>query len=150
MKSGFLCLLVLTTLFVSCSKEKRFSKRLMKGETWQVTEVVVSGEKSTLLGSWLITSDVDIYDSIPSTNWTMNTFDASFVWQFQNKGKEFEIQYTPECVECEDNGLDTLDVFANALSGKYKVEKHGLKKMIFKSSATKGWNGSEVSITIEK
>ena len=145
----FLPLLFCLSL-LACSKEKRFSNRLMRGEQWFVKSVTVAGNTSLFSGSWYITSKVNIYDTIPSASWLNQGLDASFMWQFQEKGKQFELQYTPECLECSNNELDTLDKFVNSISGKYSVEKHGQKKMSFTSNSTKNWNGLEVKISLER
>lgn len=145
----FLPLLFLMSV-LSCNKEKRFSNRLMKGENWLVKEVKIDGQLSQINGNWKIVSDVNIYDSVPSAYWTNGNFDADFVWQFQQKGKELILQYTPTCLECQNDELDTLDFFVDALSGKYSVEKHGRNKMIFTSNSTKKWNGLEVKISLER
>lgn len=145
-------IIITLTLFslVSCNKEKRFSNRLMKGENWLVKEVKIDGQLSQINGNWKIVSDVNIYDSVPSAYWTHGNFDADFVWQFQQKGKELILQYTSTCLECQNDELDTLDFFVDALSGTYKVEKHGLGKMTFESTETKGFSGKKVSIRLLK
>lgn len=122
----------------------------MRGEQWFVKSVTVAGNTSLFSGSWYITSKVNIYDTIPSANWLNQGLEASFMWQFQEKGKQFELQYTPTCLECQNDELDTLDFFVEALSGKYNVEKHGRNKMIFTNNSTKKWNGLEVKISLER
>ena len=72
---------------VACNKEKRFSKRLMRKETWLVKAIVIDGTKSQVNGVWTISKDVDIYDSIPNASWSWKNQDAVANWQFQDKGK---------------------------------------------------------------
>jgi len=139
----------LITLF-ACSKDKFYSKRLMKGETWTVQSIKINDTLSEISGAWEITQGVNIYDSVPQAVWQENTNDAIFQWQFHEKAKKFYINYQVLCEECEPNTLDTLDNFANALSGEYDVIDLSRKKMSFSSSTTKGFNGKKVEIVIEK
>lgn len=147
----------LITLF-ACSKDKFYSKRLMKGETWTVQSIKINDTLSEISGSWKITQGVNIYDSVPQAVWTERVignpdvlyYDAIFQWQFQEKAKKFYINYQVLCEECEPNTLDTLDFFANALSGEYDVLERSRKTMQFESSTTKGFSGKKVEIVIEK
>ena len=139
----------LITLF-ACSKDQFYSKRLMKGETWTVQSIKINDTLSEISGAWEITQDVNIYDSVPQAVWQENTNDAIFQWQFHEKAKKFYINYQVLCEECEPNTLDTLDNFANALSGEYDAIDLSRKKMSFSSKTTKGFNGKKVEIVIEK
>ncbi len=144
-----LTLLLLTLLFSSCNKENRFSKRLMKGDVWTITNLTVNDEYYGLYGNWRV-EDVDIYDSIPSIQWEANNQTTNFQWQFQDKGKIFEIVYgDPSCVNCTTppNALDFQCYF---LSGKYDVKVHKRNKMIFESNSTIGFDGKKVVIWIER
>ena len=134
----------------SCNKDKFYSKRLMKGETWTVQSIKINDTLSEISGAWEITQGVNIYDSVPQAVWQENTNDAIFQWQFHEKAKKFYINYQVLCEECEPNTLDTLDNFANALSGEYDVLERSRKTMQFESSTTKGFNGKKVEIVIEK
>jgi hypothetical protein len=134
----------------ACNKEKRFSKRLMKKEKWEVVDVTIDGTKSEFFGIWSVSPNVDIYDSVPSAIWNWNNQDAVANWQFQDKGKSFVLQYQQQCVECDGVDLDSLDYFTYNISGKYEVEKHGFNKMIFKSSSTYLYTGKEVVITFKR
>ena len=140
---------VLITLF-ACNKDKFYSKRLMKGETWTVQSIKINDTLSEISGEWEITQGVNIYDSVPQAYWKQNAYDAIFQWQFHEKAKKFYINYQVLCEECEPNTLDTLDNFANALSGEYDAIDLSRKKMIFSSNLTKGFNGKKVEIVIEK
>ncbi|MFK8038829.1 MAG: hypothetical protein AB8B74_11100 [Crocinitomicaceae bacterium] len=122
----------------------------MKGQTWTVTSITVNDEAIATKGQWLITSDVDIYDSVPSTKWINGSEDAIFEWQFQDKGKVFELSYVQQKDEVDGNFLDTLDYFAYYLTGKYDVEVHNKDQMVFTSEETIQYNGKMVRIEIEK
>ena len=146
----------LITLF-SCNKDKFYSKRLMKGETWTVQSIKINDTLSNISGSWKITQGVNIYDSVPQAVWKQRdynsnavNFDAVFQWQFHEKAKKFYINYQVLCEECEPNTLDTLDNFCNAISGQYDVSQRSRTKMIFNSATTKGFNNQKVEIVIEK
>ncbi len=134
----------------ACNKEKRFSKRLMKKEKWEVQSITLNGTESQFTGFWTISQGVDIYDSVPSAIWNWNNQDAVANWQFQDKGKSFVLQYQQQCAECEGVDLDSLDIFTFNISGKYEVEKHGLNKMIFRSSATNAYSGQAVEISLKR
>ena len=144
---AFICI----ALLVSCNREKRYSRKLMKGETWEVVSITADGQETPLAGSkWLVTSDVDIYDSVPRVMWTSNGEDAVFEWQFRDKGKQFILSYYQLCEECEGVDMDALDYAAYDLTGTYSVERHGRNKMEFKSNTTIGYPDKEVVIVIER
>ncbi len=141
---------ILFLVVISCNKEKRYSTKLMKGETWRVKGVYVDEEYYGWGGTWKITSDVDIYDSIPGALWSANSQTAAFQWQFQDKGKSFMISYKdPSCVNCT-TPPDELDFQCYFLSGKYSVEQHKNIAMKFTSIETVGFPGKNVRIEIEK
>jgi len=137
-------------LTVSCNKEKRFSGKLMKGQTWNVTSITVNNEPIAPKGQWLITTDVDIYDSVPGTKWIDGAEDAIFEWQFQDKGESFYLSYVQQKDEVEGDLLDTLHYFAYYLTGKYNVEVHKKDQMVFVSDETLEYAGKEVRIEISK
>ncbi|MDB0037899.1 hypothetical protein N9F08_00900 [bacterium] len=139
-------LLVLT----ACNKEKRYSNRLMKGETWRVLDITIDGSTSAFSGEWQITTDVDIYDSVPRLQWIDNNQDAVCEWQFQAKGKSFQLNYYQLCEEPTGATLNDLDYFANDISGKYDVGTHKKKKMSFVSMNTIGFPGQKVEISIDR
>ncbi|WP_159038362.1 hypothetical protein [Brumimicrobium mesophilum] len=147
----YLLYFVVTLLLVSsCNKEKRFSKKLMKGDNWTITNLTVDDESYGYYGNWLVEQDVNIYDSIPKIQWTSNGENATFQWQFQDKGKTFEIVYKdPTCVNCTTPPED-LDFQCYFLSGKYEVIKHKKDLMEFNSLNTIGFKGKEVKIKIER
>ncbi|MEN9303153.1 MAG: hypothetical protein RL264_1582 [Bacteroidota bacterium] len=149
---------ILLLLLVSCNKDRFYSKRLMKGETWTVQSIKINDTLSNISGSWKITQGVNIYDSVPQAVWKQRDynstnvvyFDAVFQWQFHEKAKKFYINYQVLCEECEPNTLDTLDYFANALSGEYNVLERSRKTMQFESKSTLGFSGKTVRIELTK
>jgi len=146
---SFWFLMLLFFGVISCNKEKRYSTRLMRGD-WEVKEVSIAGTNQQLYGEWYVTEDVNIYDSVPGVEWVANSCDAQFEWQFQNKGKKFQMNYRQLCSECDGTDLDTLDHIVHDLSGTYDVVKHGRNRMIIESTQTLGHSGEKVSIEIQR
>ncbi len=151
-----LIIITLVAFLFSCNKEKRFSKRLQKGETWLVKEVTVNGEVQNFLGQWLVAENTaiveltDIYEEVPQLTWqTQDTLDAVLEWQFQDKGKTFVLNYFITCDNCDGEDLDALDYFAFDISGKYDVEQHKKKEMKFISKNLTNSNAI-VEISIER
>jgi hypothetical protein len=122
----------------------------MKGETLLVSDITVAGTSQKIYGTWNITNDVNIYDSVPTALWQNGSEDAIFKWQFHEKAKEFIIGYKCQCGEIGISSLDNLDYTVNKLSGTYDVEKRSAKQIIFKSNSTIGFSGKEVVITINR
>lgn len=150
MKQIILISIVLTAFLISCNKEKRFSKRLQKGETWLVQEIKIDGVAQSIKGEWKITSDTDIYEEVPQLTWqAQDTLDAVLEWQFQDKGKTFVLNYFITCDNCDGEDLDALDYFAFEISGKYDVEQHKRKEMKFISKALPN-SDAVVEISIER
>ena len=152
MKNKSLLILFLTAMvvFTSCNKEKRYSNKLMKGEVWKVNYIRVDSEPIEFYGEWLIESDVSIYDSVPTLEWKQDNLDAFFEWQFQNNGKNFQLNYNLLCSEADGTLLDTLDYIGNDITGTYEVERHGKNKMLFNSTNTAGFANKQISIFIER
>jgi len=122
----------------------------MKGEIWKIVSLTVDGDYYGYYGTWLVTQDVNIYDSVPSIQWSGNSQTATFQWQFQDKGKTFEISYKdPTCVNCT-TPPEELDFQTYFLSGKYEVEVHKKDKMRFLSNNTIGFPGQKVVISIDR
>jgi hypothetical protein len=141
---------IVVILIVSCNKEKPFSRKLMKGAIWTVESIVIDGIENDIKGSWVVTQDVNIYDSVPQINWRKGSYDAFFQWQFQEKGKKFVINYQQQCAECNGSDLDTLDYLTFNLTGSYDVVKHKRKEMIFTSSSLEAYPGKEVEIQLTR
>lgn len=136
--------------FTACNKEKPFSRKLMKGETWVLDALIIDGVESDYHGVWNVTQDVNIYDSVPQITWNTGINDAVFQWQFQEKGKKFYINYQQQCAECNGSDLDTLDYLTFNLTGSYDVVKHKRKEMIFTSSSLAAYPGKEVEIQLTR
>ncbi len=153
MKKIFLLkiIVLLVVLLHACNKEKRYSNKLLKGEQWAVSSIKIDGQESAVAGKWHISGD-DIYDSVPSVHWEGNgTLGSSiFQWQFQEKGKKFQLNYYQTCEECDGVLMDSLDYFTYAITGNYDVERHKKDEMIFVSTETIGFAGKKVEIKIEQ
>lgn len=87
---------------------------------------------------------------MPQAFWKQSSNDAIFQWQFHEKANKFYINYQVLCQECEPNTLDTLDNFANALSGEYDVLQRKRKSMEFESTTTRGFEGKKVQIVLSR
>lgn len=149
MKNQLLYLLLALALF-ACNKDKFYSKRLMRGDTWLVQSIKINDTLSEISGSWEITQKVNIYDSVPRIFWSHNNDDAILQWQFHEKAKKFYLNYLVQCEECEPNTLDTLDYLANALSGTYDVKQRSSKTMEFESNNTLGFANKKVQIVLSR
>lgn len=141
---------IVVILIVSCNKEKHFSTKLMKGDIWAIESITIDGVENGVKGSWVVTQDVNIYDSVPQINWRKESYDAVFQWQFQEKGKKFYINYQQQCAECNGSDLDNLDYLTFNLTGSYDVVKHKRKEMVFKSTSLAAYPGKEVEIQITR
>lgn len=141
----------LLLFFVSCNKEKRFSKKLLKGETWEVTTISINGSVlNTNPHTWYVEGD-DIYENVPLIRWfAYNGPETYFEWQFQDKGKSWVLNFFLDSTKCEGTSINDVDYLANAISGKYEVVQHKRKEMHFRSSETRNYAGQEVEIKIIK
>jgi len=149
-KTIILVLAILMVTVMSCNKEKRYSTKLMKGQKWEVKDINVAGNSLNTFGVWNITQDISIYDTIPQVLWISDTTNAIFNWQFQNKGKVFQLNYVQQCSECNGDELSTLDYTAYDITGTYDVEHHGRNKMEFISKQTIAYPNQDVHIFIER
>jgi hypothetical protein len=145
-----LLLAVLIFVVSGCTKDKRYSKKLMKGTVWEVRQLTVDDSDLVMHGQWNVTDNVNIYDSVPRVQWVVDVQDAVFEWQFHDKGKTFQLNYLQQCEECTGNLMDSLDYLTYALSGSYTVEKHTWKKMVFSSTETIGYPNKKVMISLER
>jgi len=142
--------MLLGLTILSCNKEKSYAKKLMKGEVWAIQSLTIGGAESEIIGDWEVIQDVSIYDTVPTIQWRLADYDALFDWQFQEKGKVFNLKYHLLCEEIDADELDTLDFVVFDLSGKYDVEQHRRSKMMFSSEETNAFSGQLVEIAIEK
>jgi len=140
-------ILSLATLWTSCDKDKKYSKRLA-GEVWKVAELSVNGSTETDLPT-LSFDKCDIYDELCNATWT-NTEGgmATFIWQFNESGKKFEISNQSDSIISLANSDAMLQCYG--LSGVYNVEEHKKDNMEFTSTATMGYPGKTVIIKMEK
>ncbi len=138
---------------VSCNKTKSTSKKFMKAGEWKVTELSVDGTNEDELPTWEV-SDCEIYAESCMAEWKNDEGGhAEFVWQFRDKGDTFEISYQAEEEGHEhehDHAAEEAAAQAYNFSGIYTVVDKSKKNMEFSSSATLGYNGSAVTIKIEK
>jgi len=140
-------LMLVLVFAVSCNKEKRFSKKLIKGETWKVESVMVDG--AYIQGgssTWNVSGD-DIYETVSEVNWVLSGNNkTTFQWQFHNKGKNWILNNLCDCEEADGSLVDEADYLANDLAGTYEVIKHKRKEMLFRSSETRTYTGKVVEI----
>lgn len=141
---------MLFILVASCNKDKRVSKKLKKGEKWEVKAITIDGEQLDQNGVWTVSQDVNIYDSIPSIIWSDINEMASFQWQFREKAKVFEISYQSETCENCPNAPQDLELQCYFLSGIYNVTKQSRKEMCFESNETNGYPNKTIAINIER
>lgn len=137
-------------LFVmcSCNKDKLFSKRLIRPGSWKVSSLSVGGIQQTNLPQWDI-SDCNIYEESCSGIWKQtNNEQATFSWQFNDKGSTFTI--------LRQNGADSCDFITDQVeiqcfnySGVYEVLENKRDRMRFRSSQTTGFPNSKVIIELE-
>jgi len=150
MKTKIILLALAIITITACNKEKRFSKKLIKGEKWVVKSINVDGNQINTGGTWLVTQGVNIYDQVPQVLWQNDTSNTVFNWQFQNKGDIFQLSYAHDTTECDSNTLTYLDYLSYDITGTYKVEQHKKKVMRFTSTETILYPNQTVEINIEK
>jgi hypothetical protein len=141
---------ILALFLFSCNKEKRFSKKLIKGENWEVSSIKVDGENIPETGTWTVFGD-DIYETVSEIRWQNNTLKSNFQWQFQEKGKKWVLNNLCDCEnKAEGAALNNLDYYADSLAGSYDVIKHKRKEMVFESTITKHYTNKKVEITLKR
>lgn len=136
--------LILLVAF-SCNKEKRYSKKLIKGEDWKVESIIADGNLINSNTTWSVQGD-DIYESVSQVSWGNGA--TTFEWQFQDKGKTWVLNNLCNCNKAEGSTLTSFDYLADDLAGKYEVITHKRKEMFFRSSETKKYSGKMVEIRI--
>lgn len=147
MKRTILLLFLALAVF-GCNKEKRYSKKLIKGESWTVESITADGSSVNSASTWTVSGD-NIYETVSQVSWQSGAANVTeFEWQFRDKGKSWVLNYLQDCDECEGPMLDELDYLAHALSGTYEVVTHKRSEMSFKSSETTGYPGKVVEIKI--
>ena len=141
---------LITFFFVACNKEKRYSNKLIKGETWEVKDISVNGAGLGYFGDWKVTSDGSIYDTVPRVNWNYNGQGTVFEWQFQENGKNFQLNYVQLCEECDGDDLSALDSICYNITGNYEAVRHGKNRMEFHSENTWGYSSKKVRVSVER
>ncbi|CAG5086961.1 hypothetical protein CRYO30217_03351 [Parvicella tangerina] len=148
----FLLLFVGVSLLSSCNKEERYSKRWMQKEVmsgeWQVSEITVDGVSETVIPTLRI-DDCDIYADTCTGQWITGDNSADFIWQFQDKGKEF-VLYRRDGADCCDFITDISEIQCYNYSGNYEVIKAKKKEMSFESNTTVGYEGSTVKLVLTR
>ena len=103
---------------------------------------------SMVSGSTVIDGDQQRTTHVNSGAFPVN--DYQFPEIIQNKGKNIQLNYVQQCLECNGEDLSELDYLAYDLSGYYDVERNGRKKMEFVSEATLKYPNQKVHILIER
>jgi len=152
MKTKFIIVIIaiLSITITACNKEKRYSKRLIKGQVWNVKNITIDDSSLNVFGQWLVVQDVNIYETVPRVSWTTDTSGTIFEWQFQQQGDIFQLNYNHDILECDNLTLSNLDYLSYDLTGTYDVEKHGRKEMKFTSTQTIKYPNQKVEILIER
>lgn len=143
-------LIITCSLLFSCNKENVHSKKMIKGDVWEVKDITVDGVGVGFFGEWQVVADESIYDAVPSANWIFESKDTQFEWQFQEKGKSFRLNYVQLCEECDGDQLSDLDYLTRDISGIYEVVKSNRKQMEFITSTAIGYDGKKVRISISR
>jgi len=142
---------LLVVLFaVSCNKDKKASKCLVKPGTWKVTELSVNGQQDTLLPTWKINVCDDIYEEVCTATWQVPYDEHEFYWQFNEKAKEFVFSHIVDTSLCDDFYTKVSAYQSYQYSGTYKVITRKRKEMEFESNTTKGYTGEKVVIKLEQ
>lgn len=142
----FLAISTSALAIISCNKTKQNAKTL-QGTTWNITSLIIDGVADTNFAE-LEFGEGNIYKEVLSGKWHnagnshgTSAAEISFVWQFRDKGKTFEISNQSE-------GDDALQ--CSQLSGVYQVENSTKTEYEFSSSATIGYNGKKVVMKMKK
>lgn len=156
MKKGIqiLVLFLMAGIIAACNKEKRFSKKLKKGEKWELVSLKVNEQSLGIASTWQVHSS-DIYEIISTVEWRSSAVGASpeatiCEWQFQEKGKKFRMQYLHQSTDSDGAELEDLDYVAYQLTGTYEVLEHKKKSMHFRSSETLAYPGQVVDIELKR
>ena len=124
----------------------------MKGGDWTVTELSVDGTNEAELPSWEV-EDCDIYDETCEAHWVNDEGgEAIFAWQFRDDGDTFELSRQAEEGHNHAHNHAEEEAISQCynFSGIYSVSNLEKTTMTFKSSATVGYMGQEVVISISK
>jgi hypothetical protein len=141
-------ILLLGIIVVSCNKDKRASKRLIKPGEWEVTKITIGDSSISNLPIWAI-QECDIYEDLCEGDWKLDGNTSSFYWQFNDKAKEFVLSRVVAPEDCEDFYTVEVEQHTYKFSGRYKVLETSKSKKIFESTNTIGFEGELVRIEIE-
>ncbi len=134
-------------ILLSCSKTKRYSKRL-DANKWQVKEITIDGVAESNLPEILF-KECDVYNESCEGSWiTPEGGRSSFIWQFRNNGKEFEISNQTDHVH-NFQDVKAAEQCIN-YSGVYKVIDSKRKLLYIETTNSFGHKGKVVKITFEK
>lgn len=144
----FIILSILLVL-ASCNKDKCQSKKLMRGETWRISQLMIDGQSEDVVKK-MVFSKCDIYDEYCTALWISNDNDTtSFYWQMNERGSEFKLIRYNDADSCCSQST-AADYYCFQLSGIYQVIKAKKKEMIFESTTTIGYSGSTVRMVLER
>jgi hypothetical protein len=145
----FLGLLFILLIALSCNKDKRQSKRLMRGESWRVSELKVDGQSEDMVEK-MVFSTCDIYDEFCTALWISTEEDtASFYWQMNERGTEFKLLRFNDADSCCSN-VTAADYYCFQLSGTYQVIQAKRNSMEFESTTTVGYSGQKVRMVLDR
>jgi len=149
MNIKFIFIIILITFLTACNKDKRQSKKLMKGEKWRISQLMVDGASEDVVKK-MVFSKCDIYDEYCTALWISKDNDtATFYWQMNEKGSEFKLMRYNDADSCCSQAT-AADYYCFQLSGTYQVIKAKRNEMIFESTATLGYNGQKVRMVLER
>jgi hypothetical protein len=144
-------LLAIGFTIIACNKTSSNTKKLDGGE-WQITQLSVDGMEVEELPHWVI-AECDPYEETCTGQWLNDEGgEAKFAWQFNDKGKVFEIANQSELLEEDEHehGEHEAAMQCQYFSGAYQVVEQKKKAMKFESSTTLGYSGKKVVLAIEK
>jgi hypothetical protein len=142
-------LIFILLIAFSCNKDKRYSKQLMRGETWRVSQLEINGASQEVVRK-LVFSTCDIYEEYCQALWIASNNDTTtFYWQINEKGKEFRLMRYNDADSCCTSS-NTADYYCFQLSGNYSLVESKRKIKIIESTTTVGYSGSTVRMVLER
>ena len=150
--STLLTLIVFSSIFFSCDKDKKTSKRFFSVGQWTITEFQIDQDWIHPHRKVKIDS-CSIYEEQCSGNWSYRlgttTYSANFNWQFNEKAKKFVLQGPGHCGTCtEETDLAANEL--NLISGTYHVTTNTKTQIHVESTTTWGYPGKRVFLKFEK
>jgi hypothetical protein len=132
--------------FFGCNKTSFYTNRLGDAE-WSAQELSVEGVNQAELPSWDL-SDCDPYEESCTGDWEIHGGKSSFIWQFRESAKKFEI--SNQSVTTGSHSLDEAVIQCQQFSGVYDVVESEKDEMEFTSTKTLGFPGKKVVIKITR